>query len=108
MLWRIMGISVVASCGLGLTMSGVIAAMRRTLLSCTSLVRDGMAGAGVTVLVAISPARAEPAQALGVVERAVATLFDLDRQEITALTLALAVLGFSVVAALLLMRNRLG
>jgi signal transduction histidine kinase len=89
-------------------MSGVFAAMRRTLLSCTSLVRDGIAGAGATVLLAISPARAEPAQVLGVVERAVATLFDLDRQEITALTLALAVLGFSVVAAILLMRTRLG
>jgi signal transduction histidine kinase len=89
-------------------MSGVIAAMRRALLSCTSLVRDGVAGAGVTALVSISPAQAEPAHAFEVVERVVATLFDLDRQEITALTLALAVLGFSVVAAILLMRTRLG
>jgi signal transduction histidine kinase len=86
-------------------MSGVIAVMRRTLLSCTSLVRNGIAGAGASALLAISPARA---QGLGVVERAVATLFDVDRQEIAALTLALAVLGFSVFAAILLMRTRLG
>jgi hypothetical protein len=37
-----------------------------------------------------------------------ATLFVLDRQEIAALTLSLGVLGFSVVAAILLMRTRLG
>jgi signal transduction histidine kinase len=90
-------------------MSGVIAAIRRTWLSCTSLVRDGIAGAGATALMAIAPARAEGAGPdLGVVERAFATLFDLDRQEIAALTLALAVLGFSVVAAILLMRARVG
>src|SRR5258708_5030437 len=89
-------------------MSGVIATMRRTLLSCTSLVRDGIAGAG-TALLAISAARAQDAgQGLGVVEHGFVTLFDLDRQEIAALTLALAVLGFSVVAAILLMRARLG
>jgi signal transduction histidine kinase len=89
-------------------MSGVIATMRRTLLSCTSLVRDGIAGAG-TALLAISAARAQDAgQGLGVVEHRFVTLFDLDRQEIAALTLALAVLGFSVVAAILLMRARLG
>ena len=32
----------VKSCGLGQTMSGVIVAMRRTLLSCTSLARNGL------------------------------------------------------------------
>ena len=89
-------------------MSGVIATMRRTLLSCTSLVRDGIAGVGTTLLLAISTARAEdPGQGLGVVEHGLVTLIDLDRQEIAALTLALAVLGFSVVAAILLMRARL-
>jgi hypothetical protein len=41
-------------------------------------------------------------------ERALSTLFVLDRQEIAALTLSLGVLGFSVVAAILLMRTRLG
>jgi hypothetical protein len=88
-------------------MSGVIATMRRTLLSCTSLVRDGIAGVGTTLL-AISTARAEDAgPGLGVVEHGLVTLIDLDRQEIAALTLALAVLGFSVVAAILLMRARL-
>src|SRR5204863_9451650 len=60
---------------LGLIMSGVIAAMRRTLLSCTSLLRDGAAGAGVAVLVAIAPARAEPTPTFGMAERVVAALF---------------------------------
>jgi signal transduction histidine kinase len=86
-------------------MSGVIATMRRTLLSCTFLVRNGIAGIGATALVATSPARA---QDFGVLERALATLFVLDRQEIAALTLSLGVLGFSVVAAILLMRTRIG
>src|SRR6266478_8701031 len=36
----------VESCGLGQTMSGVIAAMRRTLLSCTSLARNGLTALG--------------------------------------------------------------
>ena len=36
----------VKSCGLGQTMSGVIVAMRRTLLSCTSLARNGLIAAG--------------------------------------------------------------
>jgi signal transduction histidine kinase len=84
-------------------MSGVIAGMRRILLSCTSLVRNSVAVA--SALMTISPARA---QDLAAVERMVTTLFDLDRQEIAALTLALAVLGFSVVSAILLMRTRLG
>jgi len=38
-------------------MSGVIVAMRRSLLSCTSLARNGLAGLGAT-LVAIAPAQA--------------------------------------------------
>jgi signal transduction histidine kinase len=84
-------------------MSGVIAAMRRTLLSCTSLVRDGLVGFGASAVLATSSAwAADP-----IVGQALATFFDLDRQEIAALTLALAVLGFSVVATILLMRNRI-
>jgi signal transduction histidine kinase len=85
-------------------MSGVIATMRRTLLSCTSLVRDGIAVAGATT-VATSPAQAQDFQMVG---QAFARLFDFERQEIAALTLALGVLGFSVVAAILLMRTRVG
>jgi signal transduction histidine kinase len=85
-------------------MSGVIAVMRRTFLSCTALVRDGIAGAGAMTLVASSPARAQDNSLL---TNAWAALLDLDRQEIAALTLALAVLGFSVVSAILLMRTRL-
>src|SRR5450755_4043641 len=53
---------VVVSCGLGRTMSGVIAAMRRTLLSCTSLVRDGIVGLAVSALAVSTPARASDLQ----------------------------------------------
>ena len=84
-------------------MSDVIAAMRRTLLSCTSLVRDGIVGLGVSALAASAPAHAGDLQ---FVEHALTTFFDLNRQEIAVLATALAVLGFSVVAAILLMRTR--
>jgi signal transduction histidine kinase len=84
-------------------MSDVIAAMRRTLLSCTSLVRDGIVGVAVSMLTASAPARAGD---LSSFESALATFFDLNRQEIAVLATALAVLGFSVVAAILLMRTR--
>src|SRR3954471_17109730 len=85
-------------------MSDVIAAMRRTLLSCTSLVRDGIVGVAVSVWAACAPARASDLQLL---EQALATFFDLNRQEVAVLATALAVLGFSVVSAILLMRTRL-
>ncbi|HEV7879479.1 PAS-domain containing protein, partial [Bradyrhizobium sp.] len=84
-------------------MSDVIAAMRRTLLSCTSLVRDGIAGVAVSALATSAPARAGELQ---LIEQALATFFDLNRQEVAVLATALAVLGFSVVAAILLMRTR--
>lgn len=83
-------------------MSGVIAAMRRTLLSCTSLVRDGLVGVAVSTVLAASSASAQAISDDGFV----ATFADLDRQEIVALTMALAVLGFSVVSAILLLRTR--
>jgi signal transduction histidine kinase len=84
-------------------MSDVIAAMRRTLLSYTSLVRDGIVGVAVSVLAASAPARAGD---LSSFETALATFFDLNRQEVAVLATAFAVLGFSVVAAILLMRTR--
>src|ERR1700694_5480367 len=92
----------VKSCGLGQTMSGVIVAMRRTLLSCTSLARNGLITLGTTTLVSIAPAYAGDLSLL----HALSTFFDFNRQEIAALTTALALLGFSVVAAILLMRTR--
>jgi signal transduction histidine kinase len=84
-------------------MSDVIAAMRRTLLSCTSLVRDGIAGVAVSIWAASAPACAAD---LNSFENVLATFFDLNRQEVAVLATALAVLGFSVVAAILLMRTR--
>ncbi|HEV7634631.1 MAG TPA: two-component sensor histidine kinase, partial [Bradyrhizobium sp.] len=83
-------------------MSGVIVAMRRSLLSCTSLARHGLISLGST-LVSAAPAFARD---LAVLE-SLSVLSDLNRQEIAVLATALALLGFSVVAAILLMRSRL-
>src|SRR3982074_3283756 len=91
----------VKSSGLGQTMSGVIVAIRRTLLSCTSLARNGLIALGATQ-VSIVPARASDLALLD----AISIFFDFNRQEIAVLTTALALLGFSVVAAILLMHTR--
>src|SRR3982074_2834670 len=92
----------VKSSGLGQTMSGVIVAIRRTLLSCTSLARNGLIALGATQ-VSIVPARASDLALLD----AISIFFDFNRQEIAVLTTALALLGFSVVAAILLMHTRI-
>jgi signal transduction histidine kinase len=84
-------------------MSGVIVAMRRTLLSCTSLARNGLLGVAAATLAAIAPAHAGNLPVLG----AISAYIDLNHQEVAVLTAALALLGFSVVAAILLMRTRL-
>ncbi len=91
----------VKSCGLGQTMSGVIMAMRRTLLSCTSLARNGLIALGATPVL-VAPARASELALL----HELSTFFDFNRQEIAVLATSLALLGFSVVAAILLMRTR--
>ena len=83
-------------------MSGVIVAMRRTLLSCTSLARDGLIALGA-IAVLVAPARASELALL----HEISTLFDFNRQEIAVLATSLALLGFSVVAAILLMRTRI-
>ncbi|WP_141383289.1 PAS domain-containing sensor histidine kinase [Nitrobacter winogradskyi] len=85
-------------------MSGVIGVMRRTLLSCTSLVPGSIAGAGAVSLIDTSPAwAAEPA----LTGRLLQAFTNLSRQDLTALAMALGVLSFSVVAAILLMRTRI-
>src|SRR5258706_2618924 len=89
----------VNSCGLGQTMSGVIVAMRRTLLSCTHPARNGLIAVAATA-VWVAPARANELAALH-------AFFDFNRQEIAVLATALALLGFSVVSALLVMRTRI-
>src|ERR1700736_3732069 len=83
-------------------MSGVIVAMRRTLLSCTSLARDGLIRLGTAALMSIAPARAGDLP----FPHAISASLDLNRQEIAVLATALALLSFSVVAAVLLMRTR--
>ncbi|SIO08071.1 PAS fold [Bradyrhizobium erythrophlei] len=83
-------------------MSGVVAAMRRTLLSCTSLARNGL-----IVLAMASSAAPEPAFAGdSLLSQVVSAWFDLNHQEFAVLTTALSLVGFSVVAAILLMRTR--
>src|ERR1700676_2380208 len=83
-------------------MSGVMASMRRSVLSCTSLARTGLISLGAT-LVSIAPACAGDLSLMD----AIPVHLDLNRQEFAVLTTALALLGFSVVAAILLMRTRL-
>ena len=83
-------------------MSGVIIAMRRTLLSCTSLVHSSLIGLATVALPTSEPAWAgEPS-----LPSTISALFDFNRPEIAVLATALAPLGFSVVAAILLMRSR--
>ena len=88
-------------------MLGVVAAMRRTLLSCTSLARNGRivlatALAAASISVASKPAFARDLSLTEVIS----AWFGLNHQEVAVLTTALSLLGFSVVAAILLMRTR--
>lgn len=77
--------------------------MRRTLLSCSSLARNGLMGFAAGGLPLAAPAWAADAGFLDTIS----TLFDLNRQEVAVLTTALALLGFSVLAAILLMHTRI-
>jgi PAS domain-containing protein len=83
-------------------MSGVVAAMRRTLLSCTSLARHGLMALATMALV---PAEAAQADELSF-SQLTSVWSDLNHQDFAVLTTALALVGFSVVAAILLMRAR--
>src|SRR5256886_4768919 len=84
-------------------MSGVVAAMRRNLLSCTSLARHGLTGLVTTLLLPFGPAAA----ADFAISEAISAWLDLNHQEFAVLTTALSLLGFTVVAAILLMRTRI-
>jgi signal transduction histidine kinase len=84
-------------------MSGVIAAMRRTLLSCSSLARNGLIGFATGALPFAAPAWAADSGFLSTIS----TLLEFNRQEVAVLTTALALLGFSVLAAILLMNTRI-
>ncbi len=83
-------------------MSGVIGTMRRTLLSCTSLARNGLITLAAAASAWTTPANAGDASLLDTISASL----DLNRQEFAVLTTAMALLGFSVVAAILLMRTR--
>jgi signal transduction histidine kinase len=83
-------------------MSGVVAAMRRTLLSCTSLARYGLIALATALSAASEPALASDLS----ITQVVSAWFGLNHQEFAVLTTALALVGFSVVAAILLMHTR--
>src|SRR3954462_4521689 len=83
-------------------MLGVGAAMRRTLLSCTSLARHGVIALATTLAAFVEPASAADLT----ITQTISALFDLNHQEFAALTTALSLLGFTVLAAILLMRSR--
>ncbi|MGH6682004.1 MAG: two-component sensor histidine kinase, partial [Bradyrhizobium sp.] len=86
-------------------MSGVIVGIRRTLLSCTSLValaRAALGGLGIATLLSGEPAYAQDTVLLA----ALARFPNFNRQEIAVIATAFALLGFSVLAAILLMRSR--
>ena len=76
--------------------------MRRTLLSCTSLARHGLMALATMALV---PAEAAQADELSF-SQLISVWSDLNHQDFAVLTTALALVGFSVVAAILLMRAR--
>ena len=82
-------------------MSGVIAEMRHLMLSCTSLVRVGLVA---SVASASTIARADE---LAFTDQTLTAFAELSRQDFAGLIIALAFLGFSVVAAILLMRTRI-
>ncbi len=81
-------------------MTGVLGAMRRSAISCSSLC--SVLAAGSSLVTGSGTARAESSSTL----RTLTVLNELSRQEIAALGLVLAIVGFSVVAAILLMRAR--
>jgi signal transduction histidine kinase len=83
-------------------MSGVFRAMRRRLSSGAALV-CGMASGGATLVTIPRALAAEQ----GVVGHAIKAIENFERQEVVVLTIAAGVLGFSVVAAILLMRTRI-
>ncbi|MDE2331554.1 MAG: PAS-domain containing protein [Bradyrhizobium sp.] len=86
-------------------MSGVIGSIRRTPLSCISLARNGLILLGTTALGTGLATSSAYAGEMAVLDQ-ISSQFGLDHQEFAVLTTALALLGFSVVAAILLMHTR--
>lgn len=85
-------------------LGGTILAMRRTFTSCIRRARC-LAPALAPLILTLRPLPAA-AQDNFDLDRLLVSLGGLDRQEFAALALALAMLGFSVVSAILLMRTR--
>ena len=83
--------------GLGHGMTGVLGAMRQSAKSCSS--RCSILLAGSTLLGGAGTAHADTLRVLNV-------LGDLSHQEIAALGLVFAIVGFSVVATILYLRSK--
>jgi len=83
-------------------MSGVFGSMRRTLLSCTSLARNGMIALGSSMVAMLATTTSSHAADISLLDG----IRELNHQEFAALTTALALLGFTVVSAILLMHTR--
>ena len=94
------------SCVLGQIMSGVVAAMRRNLLSCTSLARHGMMALASALSLGSESALAGDLSLSESISASISAWLDLNHQEVAVLTTALSLLGFTVVAAILMMRTR--
>jgi hypothetical protein len=83
-------------------MSGVFGSMRRTLLSCTSLARNGTIALGSSMLALLATTTSSHAADISLLDG----IRGLNHQEFAVLTTALALLGFTVVSAILLMHTR--
>src|SRR3954453_4479898 len=99
---RTVGIGRAQKSWFGANISGVIVAMRRTLLSCALRARDGLGALVPVGFGTISTAHAGDLS----LTAAVSSYHDFNRQESSLLTTALAVLSVTVVAAILLIRPR--
>jgi signal transduction histidine kinase len=87
-------------------MSAAIKAIRRTLMSGTSLARKGLCAVLAPAL-AFAVVLPVPADAAGLSIHALEAFFNLGPQEFAAFAVCLGVLGFSVLTTILLMRTRL-
>lgn len=83
-------------------MSGVFGSMRRTLLSCTSLARNGTIALGSSMVAMLVTTTSSHAADISMLDG----IRELNHQEFAVLTTALALLGFTVVSAILLMHTR--
>lgn len=83
-------------------MSGVFGSIRRTLLSCTSLARNGTIALGSSMVAMLASTTSSHAGDISLLDG----IRGFNHQEFAVLTTALALLGFTVMSAILLMHTR--